>query len=67
MHMGWIHKHWDKEYADHAKCIIKEMVSPLVPVLDSKITATNNLQMIEYRACARAHLTEVFHVLHQFQ
>ena len=57
MRMGWIHKHWDKEYADHAKCIIKEMVSPLVPVLDGKITATNNLQMVEYRAHARAHPT----------
>jgi len=57
MRMGWIDKHWDKEYADRAKRIIKEMVSPLVPVLDGKIMATNNLQMVEYRARARAHPT----------
>jgi len=57
MRMGWILKHWDNEYANRAKRIIKEMVSPLVPVLDGKIMAINNLQMVEYRARACAHPT----------
>jgi len=57
MRMEWTRKHWNKEYAIHAKHIIKEMVSLLVLVLDDKITATNNLQMVEYCACAHAYPT----------